>query len=288
MSRKEAFFALDGRYRRLVDNLAYIRGEASRAYVPPPTSVPPELHDAFTMGGTIPIVDWYFNSKPDPKSIGSIVMYKASMIKQVRKDVLEGKYKSYGETNDHLKAALQDFPIRGKNTLIFGSVYPQYEAFCLNAGAYPVTIEYNVRFSDSDEIAFFSPSQFDALGVKGDAAISISSFEHDGLGRYGDPLDPDGDLKAMKKLLTQIDSGGLVFVSVPIGRDSLVWNAHRIYGHDRLPKLLSGWRVLACYGDPDRLIQIENESIAIDVDRWSSHFPLMRSAREWVFVLRAP
>lgn len=288
MSRKEAFFALEGRHRRLVENLAYIRGEASRAYVPPPTSVPAEHRAAFTMGGTIPIVDWYFNSKPDPKSIGSIVMYKASMMKQVRQDVLDGKYKSYGETNNYLKAALQDFPIRDKNTLIFGSVYPQYEAFCLNAGAYPVTIEYNVRFSDSDEIAFFSPSQFDALGVKGDAAISISSFEHDGLGRYGDPLDPEGDLKAMKKLLTQLESGGLAFVSVPIGRDALVWNAHRIYGHRRLPKLLSGWRVLACYGDSGHMLEIENETIKMDAGRWDTHFPLVRSAQEWVLVLCAP
>jgi Caenorhabditis protein of unknown function, DUF268 len=33
-----------------------------------------------------------------------------------------------------------------------------------------------------------------------DAGFSISSFEHDGLGMYGDPLDPDGDLKAMRKM----------------------------------------------------------------------------------------
>ncbi len=30
-----------------------------------------------------------------------------------------------------------------------------------------------------------------------DAAFSMSSFDHDGLGRYGDPLGPDSDLLAM-------------------------------------------------------------------------------------------
>ena len=36
---------------------------------------------------------------------------------------------------------------------------------------------------------------------KFDACVSISSYEHDGLGRYGDPLNPDGDLEeAMKEL----------------------------------------------------------------------------------------
>jgi hypothetical protein len=287
-TRREALFSLEGRHRRLIENLAFIRSQASRLYVPPPTSVPAEHIDAYTMGGRAPVLDWYFNSKPDPKSIGSVVMYKSSMIKQVRQDVQEGRYKSYGETNDYLKAALRDFPIAGKCTLIFGSVYPQYEAFCLNANAFPVTIEYNVRFSDSAEMTFFSPSQFDALGVKGEAAISISSFEHDGLGRYGDPLDPEGDLKAMKKLMSQIESGGLAFVSVPIGRDALVWNAHRIYGPMRLPRLLAGWKVLACYGDPGQLARIEDGALAIDAKGWDGHFALVRSAPEWVFVLRAP
>src|SRR5688572_29647499 len=157
MSRMDCFFSIEGRYRRLIENLAFTRSQASQAYVPPPTAVPAELVDAFSMGGRIPVLDGYFNSKPDPKSIGSIVVYKSSLIDQVRRDVSEGKYKSYGVTNDHLRDALQAFPIAGKNVLIFGSVYPQYEAFCLNAGAHPVTIEYNVRCSDCDEIAFFTP-----------------------------------------------------------------------------------------------------------------------------------
>ena len=33
-----------------------------------------------------------------------------------------------------------------------------------------------------------------------DVIVSFSSLEHDGQGRYGDPLDPDGDLVAMKEL----------------------------------------------------------------------------------------
>ena len=31
-----------------------------------------------------------------------------------------------------------------------------------------------------------------------DSVVSFSSIEHSGLGRYGDPLDPDGDLKTMQ------------------------------------------------------------------------------------------
>jgi len=39
-----------------------------------------------------------------------------------------------------------------------------------------------------------------ALANTFDVAVSASSFDHDGLGRYGDPLCPDGDLLAMDEV----------------------------------------------------------------------------------------
>ncbi len=288
MDKHRQFFGLEGRFQRLIDNLAAVIRNAGRPYVPPPKVMPPSLVDGYTMQGRVPVIDWYLNNKPDPKSIGSVVMYRADNLRQVRLDVSERRYKSYGPTNDHLHAALQAYDIEGRFVLIMGSAYPQFEAFCLHYGGKPITIEYNVRCSDSEELSFFSPAQFEALNVKGDAAISISSFEHDGLGRYGDPLDPDGDLKAMAKLRTQLATGSLAFVSVPLGRDAVVWNAHRIYGPARLPAFLAGWEVVSCFGDELGLIHIEGGSIRIDRERWNETFPLVRTGKEWVFVLRSP
>lgn len=37
-----------------------------------------------------------------------------------------------------------------------------------------------------------------ALAAAFDVVMSISTFEHDGLGRYGDPLNPNGDIIAMR------------------------------------------------------------------------------------------
>ena len=82
-----------------------------------------------------------------------------------------------------------------------------------------------------------SPKTFDAI-------ISISSIEHDGLGRYGDPVNPFGDIQAMQKLKSMLKDDGLLFFAVPIGKDRLVWNAHRIYGKLRLPLLLAGWEII--------------------------------------------
>ena len=74
-----------------------------------------------------------------------------------------------------------------------------------------------------------------------DVALSISSFDHDGLGRYGDPVDPKGDIKAMQEAQALLKPGGLMFLTVPVGPDILVWNLHRRYGEHRLPLLLGGW-----------------------------------------------
>jgi hypothetical protein len=37
---------------------------------------------------------------------------------------------------------------------------------------------------------------------------------------------------------------GLFYLAVPIGADCLCWNAHRIYGERRFPKLISGWKII--------------------------------------------
>lgn len=60
--------------------------------------------------------------------------------------------------------------------------------------------------------------------------------EHIGLGRYGDPLDPNGDLKAMSELQRVLaPQGNLIFV-VPVGKPVIMFNAHRVYSYDQVVK----------------------------------------------------
>lgn len=56
-------------------------------------------------------------------------------------------------------------------------------------------------------------------------------LEHVGLGRYGDPLDPLGDLKAIKELSRVLSPGGDLLIVVPVGAARIQYNAHRVYGH---------------------------------------------------------
>lgn len=58
--------------------------------------------------------------------------------------------------------------------------------------------------------------------------------EHVGLGRYGDPLDPAGDLKAISELQRVLAVGGDLLFVVPVGRPRVVFNAHRIYSYEQV------------------------------------------------------
>lgn len=53
--------------------------------------------------------------------------------------------------------------------------------------------------------------------------------EHVGLGRYGDAVDVDGDLKAIANLKKAVAPGGQLLFVVPCGRPAIHFNAHRIY-----------------------------------------------------------
>lgn len=60
-------------------------------------------------------------------------------------------------------------------------------------------------------------------------------IEHIGLGRYGDPIDPDGDLKAIKELKRVLADGGALLFVVPIGGVAQIqFNAHRIYTYEQI------------------------------------------------------
>lgn len=72
------------------------------------------------------------------------------------------------------------------------------------------------------------------LPIEDHSLQSIScmhAVEHVGLGRYGDPLDPDGDIKAMRELQRVVAPGGQLLFVVPIGRARIQFNAHRIYSY---------------------------------------------------------
>lgn len=83
----------------------------------------------------------------------------------------------------------------------------------------------NIRFIQSDMMRPLS----DELTSCTDSLSCLHALEHFGLGRYGDPIDPDGHRKAFANLIGMLKPKGRLFLSVPIGTQRLEFNGHRVF-----------------------------------------------------------
>ncbi|MEJ2041363.1 MAG: nodulation protein NodZ, partial [Desulfosarcinaceae bacterium] len=164
----------------------------------PPREIPSTLLPAFTMKGRIPIETWYIN---EVNREGNL-KYSFDFIEKLIDLARERKSCNYGDTDQWLYKMLDQYPIEGKTVLVMGSQVPFYEAVCIANGASPTTVEFQKIQSEHPRLNTITVAELMRSQVRFDAAISISTFEHTGLGRYGDPLDPDGDLKAMMLMRT--------------------------------------------------------------------------------------
>ncbi len=89
----------------------------------------------------------------------------------------------------------------------------------------PAEIELDNFASDGADLTdlFFFQDSVQSLSC-------MHTVEHVGLGRYGDPVDYDGDLKAMRELARVLAPGGTLLFVTPVGKEAKIcFNAHRIY-----------------------------------------------------------
>ena len=76
-----------------------------------------------------------------------------------------------------------------------------------------------------------------------DSVPSLSSLhviEHVGLGRYGDPLDPEGSWKAARELTRVLAPGGKLLIGIPAGRERVCFDAHRIFAPETVREMFAG------------------------------------------------
>jgi hypothetical protein len=58
---------------------------------------------------------------------------------------------------------------------------------------------------------------------------ALCSLEHFGLGRYGDPIDPEACFKCFENIQKKLKKGGRLYISLPVGKERVEYNAHRIF-----------------------------------------------------------
>jgi SAM-dependent methyltransferase len=85
-----------------------------------------------------------------------------------------------------------------------------------------------------------------------DSLSCMHVVEHVGLGRYGDPLDPDYDLKAISELKRVLAPGGNLLFVVPVGGiPKIIFNAHRIYSYEQVLDYFSDLKLMEFALIPD-------------------------------------
>ena len=82
-----------------------------------------------------------------------------------------------------------------------------------------------------------------------DIVTAVSTIEHVGLGRYGDPISPEGDKNAVKEIMRIVKPGGKIIITIPAGKDTICYSKDdiplaRVYSPISLIKLLSGLKIL--------------------------------------------
>ena len=99
------------------------------------------------------------------------------------------------------------------------------------------------------------PGSILALPFGDNSVPSLSCLhvaEHIGLGRYGDPLDPEGTKKATRELARVLALQGNLYFSVPVGKPRVCFNAHRIHSPQQILDYFYDLELIQFSGIDDR------------------------------------
>jgi len=240
---------------------------------------PQDLLNEFTQNGDMPITkEWYINEVySDSTSLNTSNIQEIIKIKDFSKwlnQVKKHEPLNYGNTE--LQTIMNKYlnRIQNKSILIMGTQLPWIEAISYELLASKITtLDYTRKqYELSNRLEWFHVNDYlDDLILKNiielfDNSASFSSIEHSGLGRYGDPLSPNGDIEAVQQIHCLLKQNGLFFLGLPSSKSDksyIEFNAHRVYGSKRLNKLFVGWNLvdkIKCH-DVHSIYVLEKKSI---------------------------
>ena len=227
---------------------------ATSALEPPRKEPPAHLLARYTMDGLVPLDRFYVDDTDEgapthyafaKEDMDGFVQWAQLILDGNRGTARGGRPPRLRPVQKHLVMALQKLRphLADASALVFGTMEPWVEVLLLTAGCKSVTtVEYNALTFEHDRLHTVLLDDF-VPDATYDVAVAVSSFDHDGLGRYGDRLHPDGDLLAMRTAWASLKPlSGRLLLGLPVGADLVVWNLHRRYGPHRLPRMLQGWQ----------------------------------------------
>ena len=224
--------------------------QRGHGYFSAPRRIPDEFLAEFSLNGRVKVTSRYFDQKYLTKTALQATWTTSLVdhfITLARVGELNGTYGA-SETN-HLRSALSKVPqVVGGRVLVIGSEIPWVEACVLEARAKEVvTLEYGKIYAEHSQMSTLTPGEFQSAYLSGrlglfDVIVTFSSVEHSGLGRYGDALNPWGDVLEIARAHCVTRMGGALVIAVMNGVDRIEFNAHRVYGEVRWPYLVTNWQ----------------------------------------------
>lgn len=223
---------------------------------PPLKEIPKKLYDEFTQNGWMPVRQtWYINEVYEDsisKMEGKIPIVSKKEVDDWRQKVKQQVPLNYGNTEMQRIMFKYSNELKKRNIAIIGTQLVWIEAISLEIETGLITtLDYTRKqYEQSDLLEWVHVNDFLDNSIKSskveqfDNAVSFSSIEHSGLGRYGDPLDPNGDIEAVRQVHCMLKPGGLFFLGLPSTNQDkgfIDFNAHRYYGFKRLELLFQGW-----------------------------------------------
>jgi SAM-dependent methyltransferase len=120
-----------------------------------------------------------------------------------------------------------------------------------------------------------------ALPFEAESLQSVSCLhviEHIGLGRYGDPIDPSGAAKGLSELQRVVAPGGTLYLTTPVGRERVCFNAHRVFDPASIIAAVPELRLTAfsLVDDAGRLIMDCDPALARSLDYGCGLFEFTR------------
>lgn len=221
----------------------------------PHSSLSPKLNNALAAGG------------PGVSMRQNQVLWSQELFHVYGRLMDEGQTVScpdYPHSAEDVRLAMQTFearPIDQLKLAVWSSISPWVEVTLMALGGRDiVTVDYNppvllttqptlkkgstpasLKTMDLPQVANVYASE----GPLFDVIVSFSGIEHDGLGRYGDPVNPYGDFAAMVELWHVLREDGLLLLAIPtVKEDNVVYPKHRLYGPKRLELLFEHFDLL--------------------------------------------
>lgn len=252
----------------------------------PPKEIPFDMIDEFTQHGAMPIRKYFYSNEAYKDAQQKVVFNNSSLVSNVTNGTIANETASQIEQVDMaqikkwkrrfrsgknmayksklLRKAMRKYAkddIKNKTAIVVGTQELWLEAMLDGFNASKIlTLDYTRKSYPKNQTKFewWHVNDFlDSLIAQNiddntelyDVAVSYSSIEHSGLGRYGDPINPNGDLDAMKQVHCLLRPGSKFFFGVPTVENDrdigfIDFNLHRYYGKLRLDAMFTGWKLL--------------------------------------------